>query len=198
MWLTHDDFLRVLDAIPRDGRVRITFDDGNASDFEYALPALLDRGLRAAFFVLVGRVGDVGAIGAADLDELLRSGMEVGCHGMWHRSWRKMSELVAYEEIFEAKSRLEQIINMPVIKAACPFGAYDRYSLSLLRRAGFQVVYTSDRGVARPGQWLQPRNTIYKADPPDIVKELLVMESEKAFGLRVWVRGAKRLVKRLR
>jgi len=195
VWLTQDRFLEVLDTVPRDGRVQITFDDGNASDFECALPALLDRRLRATFFVVVGRLGAVGAVSAADLDRLLQSGMEIGSHGMQHRSWRGMSESVALEEIVEAKARLEQIIRRPVTKAACPFGSYDRSSLKRLRRAGFQVVYTSDRGTARPGQWLQARNTILTTDPPDVVARLL---SENPFGAGAWMRGAKRFVKRWR
>ena len=195
VWLTNDHFLQILDALPRDDRVQITFDDGNASDLEFALPALLDRGLRATFFVLVGRIGDAAAVSATDLDELLRNGMEVGSHGMWHRSWRRMTETVALEEIFEAKSRLEEIIKRPVTKAACPFGTYDRFSLRLLKNAGFRGVYTSDGGLAHSRQWLQARNTIRKANPPDVVAKL---RSETTFGATALKRGVKRLIKRLR
>ena len=40
MWLDPDRFLRVLDSVVGRDDVRITFDDGNASDVEHALPAL--------------------------------------------------------------------------------------------------------------------------------------------------------------
>ena len=195
VWLTHDHFLRILDSLPQDGRVQITFDDGNASDLEYALTALLDRGLRATFFVVVGRIGDLAAVSVADLDELLRNGMEIGSHGMMHRSWRKMHDTVAREEIFEAKLRLEQMIKRPVIKAACPFGIYDRASLRLLREAGFRAVYTSDGGPVHSSRWLQARNTIRRDQPTDMVARLL---SEKAFGAKALKRSIKRAIRRLR
>ena len=35
----------------------VTFDDGHISNFEYALPALLSRGLSARFFITVGWTG---------------------------------------------------------------------------------------------------------------------------------------------
>ncbi len=54
-WISRELFLRVLDRVaadPQPGRIRLSFDDGNASDHDIALPALLARGLRADFFVL--------------------------------------------------------------------------------------------------------------------------------------------------
>ena len=40
--------------------VQLTFDDGNASDIEIALPRLLERGLSAEFFVCAGLLGEPG------------------------------------------------------------------------------------------------------------------------------------------
>ena len=54
-----------------------------------------------------------------------------------------------------------------VIEAACPFGSYDRRVLGELRRAGYRKVYTSDRGPAGRGDWLQPRNTVNCGDGAD-------------------------------
>ena len=57
MWVTRERFLSLLDAVTGRDDVRITFDDGNASDVEQALPALRERGLTATFFVVAGRLG---------------------------------------------------------------------------------------------------------------------------------------------
>ena len=195
VWLSTDHFLEMLDAVKKNDRVQITFDDGNASDIETALPALLDRGLRATFFVLAGRIGQMGFLDAADIRELLSNGMEIGSHGMLHRSWRNMSKPVIQEEIYTAKSRLEEIIGMPVMKAACPFGTYDRVALSQLRKAGFSNVYTSDRGLSRPDQWLQTRNTVHKGDRPELLTELF---SETTLSFGTMMRNTKRFIKRWR
>src|SRR5262245_4234228 len=193
VWITRERFLSILDRLPRDGSVRITFDDGNASDALLAAPALCARGLQATFFVVAGRVGQTGSLSAENLSELIRCGMEIGSHGMWHRRWRSMSAGRAHEEILEAKRRLEDIVGRPVTKAACPFGAYDRNSLRQLRQAGFTLVYTSDRGPARSAQWLQARNTIRATDTADIVCQML---SEPQSLSREIVRHARQFVKR--
>ena len=122
MWLSSARFLGVLDSVADRPDVRITFDDGNASDVEYALPALNERGLRATFFVVAGRVGMPGFVDEGGLRVLTSAGMTIGCHGMRHRPWRALDECSLCEELVEAKRVLEGIVRHPVTEAACPFG----------------------------------------------------------------------------
>jgi peptidoglycan/xylan/chitin deacetylase (PgdA/CDA1 family) len=162
VWLGADEVASVLDAAAGRDDVRITFDDGNASDVEHALPALRDRGLHATFFVVAGRLGAPGFLDAGALHELAAAGMPVGCHGMAHRAWRGLDGAALEEELVAAKGALEDVLGGPVSEAACPFGSYDRQVLARLRRAGYQRVYTSDRGTTRADAWLQPRNTLQR------------------------------------
>ena len=55
---------------------RLTFDDGNASDVEHALPHLRRRDLTATFFVVAGRLGEPGFLNEADVRALTDAGME--------------------------------------------------------------------------------------------------------------------------
>lgn len=164
VWLGADEFAAVLDAAAVREDVRITFDDGNASDVEHALPALRDRGLHATFFVVAGRLGAPDFLDTGALEELTAAGMGVGCHGMDHRAWRGLDGAALEQELVAAKATLEDALGGPVSEAACPFGSYDRRVLTQLRRAGYARVYTSDRGTARPDAWLQPRNTLHRGD----------------------------------
>ena len=86
-WIAADAFLGMLDVLAACPAVRISFDDGNASDVEVALEALRKRRLTASFFVLAGRLGSAGSLDAEALRELDRAGMTVGTHGMDHRPW---------------------------------------------------------------------------------------------------------------
>jgi peptidoglycan/xylan/chitin deacetylase (PgdA/CDA1 family) len=173
VWLNRDGFEAVLDAVGRRDDVRITFDDGNASDVVHALPALRERGLTATFFVVAGRLGTPGFLDEAGVGELAAAGMAIGCHGMRHRAWRRLDEPSLHEELVGAKTMLEAIVRRPVTEAACPFGSYDRRVLSALRRSGYRHVYTSDRGPARRGDWLQARNTVQRADGPELIGRIL-------------------------
>jgi peptidoglycan/xylan/chitin deacetylase (PgdA/CDA1 family) len=173
VWLGADELESVLDAVSARDDVRITFDDGNASDVQHALPALLAHGLRATFFVVAGRLGDPAFLGEDDIRALAAAGMGIGCHGMRHRTWRRLGDGALREELVEARKLLEGIVARPVAEAACPFGAYDRRVLGALRDAGYQRVYTSDRGTARRDAWLQSRNTLQNGHGAALTAELL-------------------------
>jgi peptidoglycan/xylan/chitin deacetylase (PgdA/CDA1 family) len=164
VWLDSDRLASMLDSVVGRTDVRITFDDGNASDVVHALPALRRRGLTATFFVVAGRLGAPGFLDEGDVCALAAEGMAIGCHGMHHRPWRRLDEPQLREELVEARRLIEEIVERPVTEAACPFGSYDRRVLRTLRRCGYRRVYTSDRGTARYDDWLQARNTVRRGD----------------------------------
>lgn len=159
-WVTVGQFEQVLDAVMGRPDVRITFDDGNASDVEIALPRLRERGLTAEFFVLAGLLGQPGRLDADGVRELVRAGMRVGSHGWAHRDWRRIGRQEADEEIGRANALLSDLTGQPVTRVAIPFGSYDRHVLRRLRRAGLSRAYTSDGGRARPDAWLQARTSL--------------------------------------
>lgn len=194
-WLERDRFVAILDAVAGRDDVRITFDDGNASDVVHALPALRDRGLRAVFFVVAGQVGTPGFLGEQDLRELAGAGMAIGTHGMRHRPWRRLDRRALREELVEARARLEDIVGRPVTEAACPFGSYDRRVLRRLRRCGYRQVFTSDRGTSGPDAWMQARNTVHHDDGADVVERVLASEPSSYHALR---RRAELVAKRWR
>jgi peptidoglycan/xylan/chitin deacetylase (PgdA/CDA1 family) len=163
-WVDEDTYLAVLDDIAERPYVRISFDDGNASDLDIGLPGLRERGLTATFFVLAGRLDSPGSLGADGVRELQNHGMAVGTHGMDHRPWPGMDDATAQAELVDARARLEEVTGRPVDLAALPLGRYDRRVLSRLRRLGYRHVHTSDRRRARAGAWLQPRFSVRAGD----------------------------------
>lgn len=161
VWLGADHFGAVLDMLADVGRdIHISFDDGNASDVDIALPALRERGLRAAFFVLAGKLGQHGYLSASGVAELATAGMTVGSHGMHHVDWRKLDEASLDVELAQPLGILGDIIGFSVDEAACPFGSYDRRVLARLRATGYRRVYTSDGGPAWDDGWLTARTTV--------------------------------------
>lgn len=158
-WIGTGQFERLLDAAVGRADVRITFDDGNASDVAIALPRLLERGLVAEFFVLVGLLNSPGRLDTDGVRELRKAGMAVGSHGWAHRDWRRLTATQADEEIAKASDVLGDLIGQPVTRVAIPYGSYDGRVLRRLRYARVTQAYTSDGGRARPGSWLQARNS---------------------------------------
>ena len=157
-WISRDVFLGVLDRVAGRGDVRLSFDDGNSSDVEIALPALLERGLRASFFVVAGRLDRPGSLSRDDVRRLHEAGMTIGNHGMSHRPWRGLDPARRREELVTARTVLQDVTGSRVHDAALPLGRYDR------------TVQTSDRRWARSDHWLQPRYSIRSGDTVESVE----------------------------
>ncbi|MEH1125117.1 polysaccharide deacetylase family protein [Micromonospora sp. CPCC 206061] len=194
-WVDVDRFRRILDEVATWPSVRISFDDGNASDVEIGLPELAERGLAADFFVVAGRLDQPGSVGVDHVRELRHRGMEIGTHGMWHRSWRGLSATESHEELVAARDRLAEVAGQPVVTAALPLGQYDRTVLAALRRSGYRRVFTSDRRTARRGSWLQPRYSVRQHDTPENLRAEILSGPPLARRLRATAAG---VVKRWR
>jgi peptidoglycan/xylan/chitin deacetylase (PgdA/CDA1 family) len=193
VWLAKDRFLQTLDALRLRRDVCISFDDGNRSDLEVALPALLERDLTATFFVLAGRLGDPQFLGAENVRELHAAGMAIGSHGLHHRDWRRVCDEELAAELSQSRRILEDVVGAPVTQAAIPFGSYDRRVLAQARRdGGYARVFTSDGGPARRDAWLQPRTTVGN----DGVPTAALTQPPSARGNAA--RSLKRVVKRWR
>lgn len=150
-----------------DARIRITFDDGNMSDYLVGLPALVDAGRQAHFFVLAGRIGKPGYLSGRQIRELRAAGMVIGTHGWHHVDWRMLDEDGRRREFYDARRRIEDEAGCPVDGAAVPFGAFDRRVLADLAEAGYSRIYTSTGGLALEGTWFCPRWSVTEAFDPD-------------------------------
>ncbi|WP_106816282.1 polysaccharide deacetylase family protein [Microbacterium timonense] len=172
-WMAQDVFLRVLDEAADRPHVRLSFDDGNRSDVDIALPALRERGLTATFFALAGRLDDPASLSPADLAELRSAGMSIGSHGWEHVPWRGLSDTAARREFVDARRALAQASGATITEAAFPLGRYDRSTLRRLKSAGYRTVYSSDRFPARPGSWLQARYSVSSTDDVESVRRVM-------------------------
>lgn len=195
-WVEEAQFEDLLEVIGRYPSVRITFDDGNASDAALALPALRRHDLKATFFIISGRLDQPGSLTSAAARGLVRGGMTVGSHGMWHRSWRSVNDQELHEELVEAADAIADAAGQPVREVACPFGFYDRRVLAAIRRRGFRRVYTVDGGPARSDAWLQSRYTVRAVDTPADIERRARLPRGGAFPAAV--RTGKSFVKRWR
>jgi peptidoglycan/xylan/chitin deacetylase (PgdA/CDA1 family) len=200
VWISTEQFEMLLDAAVGRPHVIITFDDGNASDLEIALPRLQERGLRGRFYVPAGLLGEPGRLDDSGVRELHRAGMFIGSHGWAHRDWRALDwspagAVEVEEEMVRARRHLSRLTNSDVSEVAVPFGSYDRHVVRTLRRTGVTRVYTSDGGWARAGAWLQARTSIRADDGPDWPMRVMADRPRARQRARA---GVTRVAKRLR
>ena len=197
--MTNPASVAILDAIPEVVEasgvpIEITFDDGNASDADIALPALVERGLSATFFVCAGRVGAPGYLDGAAMGELISAGMRIGSHGWSHLDWRHVDGPQLDQEIDGARRSLADVTGRAIDEVAIPFGRYDRRVIGHLKRSAFGQVFSSDGGRARSGTWLAPREAYTTAWTATTLSEVAVAQpSPVAAARRLVVRSLKQL-----
>jgi len=123
----------------------MTFDDGYASDSEYALPILTARGLRAHFFITVGRTGKIpGYMAWPEVRSLKDAGHIVGTHGWSHALLTHCSAKELDRELNASKKMLEDKLGIAVTTMSLPGGRYSRRVLAACQESGYTTVYTSE------------------------------------------------------
>lgn len=196
-WLSEAQFTGILDRVAAASDPQafvLTFDDGNLSDYEIALPALNERGLTATFFVLTGRLDQLGSLARNHVTALLASGMEIGSHGIAHVAWNGLDTAALDRELDQSRSMLQEICGHPVTKAGIPFGLYNAHVLRALRRNGYGTAFSSDMGSMRANAFLRPRTSIRKDMTPSDIDAILAGRMSPGKQLR---RAAGMIKKRL-
>lgn len=172
-WIGTDRFRELLDRVvvsrAKGRQVMVTFDDGNRSDIEIAVPELRQRGLTACFFVLTGRCEDPRYVSASEIAALADSEMTVGLHGRDHVDWRRLPAGEFHAETVGARETLAGITGRPITAVGIPFGGYNRRVIGSLKRAGFTEIYTSDGGHASDRRRLRHRLSVRNDMPDDEV-----------------------------
>jgi peptidoglycan/xylan/chitin deacetylase (PgdA/CDA1 family) len=131
--------------------VILSFDDCPNSLFEFAIPELLKRKMKAVFSIPTEQIGgfnqwDVAEQGfarvtlmnAAQLQYLSSLGMEIASHGKQHLRAGKISEKEFAEEIAASKQSLEKLLNKKIYTLTYPYGEVPKNHRQLLKEAGYE------------------------------------------------------------
>ncbi len=170
--ISHQSFTRLLDVLTEDGynttgfegldnvkgkKVMISFDDCPKHLWDFAIPELLKRGMKAVFYMPTAYLGgtndwdikmgkpSIQLMDEADIKKLVDIGMEVGSHSHHHVCLEDFSEHEVKENLVKSKDILEKIIGKPVISLAYPFGSMPQNNKQLLEEAGYRyglAIYT--------------------------------------------------------
>ena len=153
------------DAVAADSgpRVAVTFDDGNRSVVDNAMPLLAELGLVATVFVPTERVATPGHLTWDDLGELASHGWEVGSHGATHRRLTQLAEDELDEELATSRAAISGRLGR-CDAIAYPYGAVDAAVVADAIACGYSAgAALPDRPHRRsPLAW--PRVGVYPAD----------------------------------
>ncbi len=122
----------------------ITFDDGHFSNYQYALPILQARSIRARFFITAGWIGQKsGYMDWPELRALHDAGHLIGAHGWSHALLTHCTSNDLQRELVHARLVMEEKLGIPVTTMSLPGGRFNRRVIAACHEAGYTEVFTS-------------------------------------------------------
>ncbi|RKX92842.1 MAG: hypothetical protein DRP84_09370 [Spirochaetes bacterium] len=132
----------------------ITFDDGQRSQLETALPILKKYGLKATIFVTTDPTASVfkdtwhidRPLTKQQIKELSKAGVSIQSHTVTHPILPELTDEEVLFEFKESKKILESIIDKPVQFLSIPLGFCNKRIKKLAKQAGYKAICTANVG----------------------------------------------------
>lgn len=162
----------------------VTFDDGFRNVFDFALPVLRARGLRAIQFIVADLIGGedawdraIGEPPQALMDDgqirtWLAEGHEIGSHTLTHPHLPALSREQARAEIFDSRKRLEDRFGVPVRHFCYPYGDQNEAVRDWVGEAGYLSAPTVAFGTNLPGGDPRALHRVMACDAPSPLRAL--------------------------
>ncbi len=162
--ISHGSFARLLDVLQDEGyttigfedlnkpgkkQVIITFDDCPRHLWDFAIPELQKRNMKAVFYMPTAYLDGkndwdipfgkpaVDLMDEADIKKLADMGMEIGSHSHWHVRLGDLPRNEVADNLRQSKEILEGITRKKIISMAYPFGSVPIGKDELLKEAGY-------------------------------------------------------------
>jgi peptidoglycan/xylan/chitin deacetylase (PgdA/CDA1 family) len=141
--------------------VGITFDDGYRNVYENALPVLQRLGFTSTNYFVVHQLGGGNVwdyekgiahsplMSVGEMQAWARAGQEVGSHTLDHVHLPQVQLSEARRQIFDSKTRLEQLVEHEVTAFCYPYGHENAELRALVQHAGYSSATTTDGGLVR-------------------------------------------------
>tara|TARA_B100001964_G_C14105777_1_gene541454 strand:- start:307 stop:1044 length:738 start_codon:yes stop_codon:yes gene_type:complete len=180
----------------------LTFDDGFSSDYEIALPLLMEKEMQALFFIVPSYVGRPNYLTWKQIKSLSDNGMEIGSHSLNHVDMVSVSKLQRMSELNDSRKIIEDQISKSIRSFSFPFGQFNNEVIKDVFDSGYEYCFTSKPGNFNSEDKIIPRislngtmtskkvnRIINNCEKNKIVGELaynLKSSLKKVFGMRVY------------
>jgi peptidoglycan/xylan/chitin deacetylase (PgdA/CDA1 family) len=124
--------------------VLLTFDDAHRSFYEYAFPALMQRGLSAIFFITTDFISlRKDSCSWLQLAEMVKHNMRIQSHGKTHQFFTDLDSNQVRLELSDSKKKIEDKIDEEVSMVSFPGGRYKYRHVEIGNALDFRFFFTS-------------------------------------------------------
>jgi len=115
----------------------LTMDDGHLDNYTNAFPITQKYGFTGVLYVVGNYIGTEDFMNTDEILEMYNAGWEVGSHSMNHLDLTKLDPDSLRNEIIVSRERLEEMLNVPVLTFAYPFGYENEAAIECDKTAGY-------------------------------------------------------------
>ena len=132
--------------------VMVTFDDGSAGQYHFAMKELERYGFRGVFYIMTIAIDRPGYMTEGELKDLAERGHVIASHSWDHKNVRRHDSTDWKTQLVGSKERLEGITGRPVDHFAYPYGLWNLRTVEGLRKAGYRtaVILSTKRDSTEP------------------------------------------------
>lgn len=140
--------------------VLLTFDDAFEDNYTVVFPALLNRGLTAAFFIPTALADRKGHLTRAMIREMSNRGMSIGSHTVTHPHLSRQSPRGVRRELTDSKLFLEDLTGRECASLAYPYGDHTSAVRMIAREAGYRCCFTGSPEDSGSDRWKIGRSSV--------------------------------------
>ena len=127
--------------------VILTFDDGYEDFYSVVVPLLTKYQMKGTDYVINDYIGRKGFLTKKQLQEMVKNPyVEIGSHTLDHVYLKTVPDTLAIKQITESKKGLEDLLGVPVVTFAYPYGAVGVDTPTLVKQASFSAAMGTNFG----------------------------------------------------
>lgn len=131
----------------------LTIDDGNLDNYINAFPIMQKYGFTGVLYLVRNYINAEDYMTREQILEMHSAGWEVGSHSMNHRDLTKLKPDDLRFEIVESRDILEEMLGIPILTFAYPFGANNESAMDYVKFAGYIGAMGASGYTPSQGTW---------------------------------------------
>lgn len=118
------------------------------------MPSLSRKNIfSGVLYLVVNYIGTENYMNVEQILEMHNAGWEVGSHSMNHLDLSKVNAEMARAEIVGSRKALEDMLGIPILTFAYPFGAFSKTAMNYVKVAGYQGAMGARGYASSQGKW---------------------------------------------